>query len=214
MPILLLMAGVALCQSNGDALPYVIPVINRNDMEHQMSDDRYAQRAQSDQDFAARVAHGPTSFNDHGISAAKKGRYEEALKQFTEAITVSRNYADAYYNRGLVELKLYKMADAVTDFNTAVALSPYNTKYLSQAADSEFATGDMEGAIRDYDALLNLISKDKDIYLKRGTARSRIKDYKGALADLTKAKQMGGKGADSLMNAVSAKVVLASADKP
>jgi len=181
---------IAFCQNE---LPYVIPVINPNDMEHQMSADRYAQYQQSYQEFAARVANGPISFNEHGILAAKQGNYPEALKQFSEAINVSRGYADAYYNRGLVELKLYKTEDAIDDFNMAVSISPGNIKYLNQAADAQFANGNMKGAIRDYNVLLNLISTDSNLYLKRGRA----------LADLTTAKQMGNTAADSLINAIS-----------
>ncbi|WP_448698997.1 tetratricopeptide repeat protein [Mucilaginibacter sp. AW1-3] len=216
MPALLLIAGVALCQSNGDPLPLAPLPINNNDMEHQMRADQQVRREQSYEQFGLRASGAAESFNTLGLLAAKQGNYVEALKQFNEAITSSKYYSGAYYNRGLVKLKLYHKAEALDDFNMAVSLEPGSITYISKVADTKLDMGDLTGAISDYNKVIDIRPANAHAWLQKGIAERKLKQDDAALADLTKARQLGSIVADSLLKAISpgtvAKLVVASPD--
>lgn len=40
----------------------------------------------------------------YGINKEQKGDYEGALEEYTKAIQIDEEYADAYYNRGMLLL--------------------------------------------------------------------------------------------------------------
>jgi tetratricopeptide (TPR) repeat protein len=140
----------------------------------------------------AAVAH----FN-RGMAFEEAGKYDDAIREFTEAVRLYPNYAEAYYNRGSIYFILRldtnrAIADltdrAIADFSEVIRLNPNHSAaygfrgslYLDNH-NYDRAIGDFTEAIRighlSEEAMLN--------YLGRGEAYFNIRSYDNAIADFT-----------------------------
>jgi len=63
-------------------------------------------------------------FNKGYINLVYLKRYEDAIKEFTNATSVFPQYFQAYYNRGLAEEKLGHKKEAETDYRMSLAIQP------------------------------------------------------------------------------------------
>ncbi len=63
-------------------------------------------------------------FNKSGLAQAQLGNYEQAISDYSAAITHNPDYAEAYYNRGLAKRKLGQYVDSLPDYNAAIKLKP------------------------------------------------------------------------------------------
>jgi tetratricopeptide (TPR) repeat protein len=67
-------------------------------------------------------------FYDRGFTFTETGDFDSAIADYNEAIRLDPNYADAYYNRGLIYF--FRMDDpdrAITDFKAVLRIDPNNT---------------------------------------------------------------------------------------
>ena len=62
------------------------------------------------------------NYFDLGKSEYDKGNFENAIINFTKAIELKPDYAEAYYNRGNAYVKLQQYGKAIYDFNKAIEL--------------------------------------------------------------------------------------------
>ncbi len=67
----------------------------------------------------------------HAQQFANEQKFDDAIKQYDEAIKVDPNLSDAYAGRGHALLHLEKAADAGKDFSKAYELDPYNSLALT-----------------------------------------------------------------------------------
>jgi tetratricopeptide (TPR) repeat protein len=63
-------------------------------------------------------------FNKGYINLVYLKKYEEAIKDFTNATAIFPQYFQAYYNRGLAEEKLGHKKEAETDYRMSLAIQP------------------------------------------------------------------------------------------
>ena len=66
----------------------------------------------------------PEEFIIRGIIFAEEGKFDLAVRDFTEAIRMRPNYAAAFYNRGLTYTKMERYEDGILDFTSAIAIVP------------------------------------------------------------------------------------------
>ena len=59
-----------------------------------------------------------------GSVSLQSGQYREAVEAFTEALTLDREYVEAYRNRGNAYSKLGNYQQAITDYGKALTLDP------------------------------------------------------------------------------------------
>jgi tetratricopeptide (TPR) repeat protein len=62
--------------------------------------------------------------NSRGMELYFEGKYEKAVAEFTRAIKLDPNYADAYSNRGNAYAAIGQYDLAIADHNKAIELDP------------------------------------------------------------------------------------------
>lgn len=92
-----------------------------------------------------------------GNVAYKKGNYEEAIKFYTEAIEKSPDFADAYNNRGSVQLELQNPVAAIADFEKAVSID-------NQFFQAKYNLGETYSTIGEYEKSLNVLKQLESKY--------------------------------------------------
>ncbi len=60
--------------------------------------------------------------NNRGNTYAQLQRYEQALADLNQALTLNPYYTDAYYNRGLIYYQLGKISQTKKDWEKAASL--------------------------------------------------------------------------------------------
>ncbi len=90
-----------------------------------------------------------------GYQAGEVGDYEKAIQNYDKAISIDRNYRQAYENRGWVKYRLEKYLSALEDLNTALDLGVNKWTY-NQRGLVKIKLGNLEGAIKDFDKALEI----------------------------------------------------------
>jgi len=127
------------------------------------------------------------------VSAEKKKTYDLAIKDFTQAIKLSPNLANAYIERGVVYLNLGDYDRALMEFNQAIRFDPnshfaYHERGLTYYKRNEI--GDLDRAIIDNTQAIKLDLDSAMTYRNRGQAyydRNKGGDLDLAIADFTEA---------------------------
>jgi tetratricopeptide (TPR) repeat protein len=112
----------------------------------------------------------------------------------------SHNRAVAFYNRGGIYKERRDYDRAISDYSEAIKLDPqYVNAFLNRgiAYDSK---GDSDASVADFGRVIELKPDDPLAYYNRGYIRCwRKQDYDGAIADLTKAIDLGHKDAPTYL---------------
>ena len=74
--------------------------------------------------FTNLKAQNDTTYFDDGIVQTNKQEYEEAISDYTRAIKINPNYADAYFYRGCAKHKIQDYKGAISDFSKAIKVNP------------------------------------------------------------------------------------------
>jgi tetratricopeptide (TPR) repeat protein len=89
-----------------------------------------------------------------------------------------------YYDKGMMAMDGQHYDSALIYFNKAVKSDPYNMFTLRERAILKVKMDDIPGAIKDYDAAIDIsYGLMSDLYVERGNLKRRMKDYKGAIED-------------------------------
>ena len=73
-------------------------------------------------------------YNGRGYTKTKLKLFEDAIKDFDEAIKFNSEEVDIYINRGIAKNELGNFNEAIKDFNTAIELDEDNENtYLNRA---------------------------------------------------------------------------------
>jgi tetratricopeptide (TPR) repeat protein len=148
----------------------------------------------------------------------RDGQKEEAVKAFTEAIRLDPNMDSAYFNRGLTYAELDRHAEAVADRDlliqhksplgkklqglfAGVALA--NVSMGSHAADS----GDLEGALKKYEAALIYNPTMADAHVGRGAVYLGQKKVHDAVREFDQALELDPKSSKAYHNRGQANLV-------
>ncbi|MBW4688450.1 MAG: tetratricopeptide repeat protein [Komarekiella atlantica HA4396-MV6] len=119
-----------------------------------------------------------------------KGDYQGAIADYTKAININPNLAQAYYRLGLTRSKSGDNQKAVEDLQKATELFATQGKKADAIRIQGVARSllkDYKGAIAALTEAIRLNVKDTLAYNNRGNARSNLGDLQGAIADYSQA---------------------------
>lgn len=118
-----------------------------------------------------------------GNSYYKSGQNVKAIADYSKAISLNTNFAQAHHNRGLVFKKTEQYDQALADMNKAIALNPeYYQAYVSRGETYEM-TGQFNRALSDYDKAIVLEPNYTYAYIIRGNFYWKFKQYDMAIAN-------------------------------
>jgi tetratricopeptide (TPR) repeat protein len=81
-----------------------------------------------------------------GNSLFEESKFEEAIKEYTEAIRVDKTYADAYFNRALTERVINDFQSAKGDLEKVLEIQPKSYDAPLLIGDMAESKNDMLGA--------------------------------------------------------------------
>ena len=132
------------------------------------------------------------AWNNLGWTCHSAGDDEEAVEDFSRAIALKPNFAQALSNRGGVYAILGKLDLAMDDCNRAVALLPKVARVRINRGNIFFQTHRLSEAIADYDEAIRLNPNFADAYANRARAWLELKEYDKAWADVKMFRSLGG----------------------
>lgn len=96
-----------------------------------------------------------------GNEAFKAGRYEEAIRRYTEAMHLNPNNAVYPSNRAMAQLKLGNYSAAETDCDAALSIDNYLVKGWLRRASARMAMGMLEDARSDFKRVVELEPRNR-----------------------------------------------------
>jgi tetratricopeptide (TPR) repeat protein len=134
------------------------------------------------------------------VSADRKAVYDRAIADYTQAIRLDPNFAEAYNARGNAYHHKKDYDRAIADYSQAMRLDPnfaeaYNARGLAYSDK-----GDYDRAIADLDQAIRLDPDLAMAYFNRGGVYYEKGDYDRAIADYSQAIRLDPNSATSYNN--------------
>ena len=126
-----------------------------------------------------------------GNNAYGKGDFQQAIRNYTEAIALNPNNAGLYGLRGLAYNGLKDHSSAIRDYTQAIALNPNDAWAYGNRGLAYQDIKDYSSAIRDYTQAIALNPNDAYAYNNRAVSLVLKKDYRNATRDARKACSLG-----------------------
>jgi len=89
------------------------------------------------------------AYGNRGFAYKKEGKFQEAAKDFTEAIKLDSTDGRSYFNRGLTYQLLQNNAGALADFNKAIQINPDESMLYNTRSQIKYNLGDLDGSEAD-----------------------------------------------------------------
>ena len=117
-------------------------------------------------------------------------RRDEMLVNFTEAIRINSNDADAYYNRGVVYAQQQKWDLALADFTQAIKLNPDDAEAYNNRGVVYRNQQKWDLALADFTQAIRINSNYALAYRNRGLVYRELRDINKAREDLQRAAEL------------------------
>lgn len=126
-------------------------------------------------------------FFQMGVKSMLYDNYQEAIKDFTQAIGLKNDFAPAYSNRCLAYLQLKDYQNALADCNQAIKFAPQRADTYVNRGLAHYRQGDYPGAIADNNQAIALKPYDFRAYYNRGMANGALGNDQQAIVDYNSA---------------------------
>jgi tetratricopeptide (TPR) repeat protein len=150
--------------------------------------------------FTALLEHSDIQSQWRSIPFASRGetyrlmeRYEEALKDFDQAIELNPKYDWAIANRGYTYRLMERYEEALKDFNCAIELNPKYDWAIAHRGKTYRSMKRYEEALKDFDCAIELNSKLDWTIANRGYTYRLMERYQEALKDFAQAIELNPK---------------------
>jgi tetratricopeptide (TPR) repeat protein len=127
------------------------------------------------------------AYCNRGLAKYDRGRFDEALAEYDEAIRIDASITLALTNRGVVKHALGRYDDAIADFDAALRLDPAYAPAYGNRGNTKHAKGLNAEAIADYDRMILLQPKDALAHMNRGDAHRELDQFDEAISDYERA---------------------------
>ena len=111
------------------------------------------------------------AFYNRGIAHSNKGKYDDAISDLTQSLSLDRNHARAYYRRALAHYSKADNEAAIADFTEALRLNPKDRLAHSRRGGANLNKGDYSAAVADTTEAIRLDANDDFAYATRAAAQ-------------------------------------------
>jgi tetratricopeptide (TPR) repeat protein len=132
------------------------------------------------------------AYHKRGATWHRKGDYDRAISDYSEAIKLKPNFPDAFFTRGMAWDEKGEYDRAISDYTEAIKLKPNHAEAFNNRGDAWHGKGDYGRAISDYNNAIELKPNYADAFFNRGLALSHKNDNDRAIADLRRAYALFG----------------------
>ena len=154
-------------------------------------------RGQADlalQDLDYCLSKNPNLVNaltNRGVAHAMKSEWEKSLVDLNKADSLQPNTSDILSNRALVYYSVNRFPDAVRDLVKYIELNPEDADNINLLGLAYLNTNRNEEAMKSLNRAIELKPREAAFYFNRFLIHRNLKDRKGELADLLKARELG-----------------------
>jgi len=135
----------------------------------------------------------PEALSNRGAARAAKGLYDLALVDLDKAILLDPGNFNAYSNRSLVYYSQGNSEKAVLDATSYLQIKPNDADMLNLRALSLSNLDRNVESLADFNKAIQLNPKQWAFFQNRSFLLNKMGDFKGALKDILKAQELGGK---------------------
>ena len=125
-----------------------------------------------------------------GLTKMRSDNWSGAIEDFTKAIELRPNYAEAYNTRGFASNMLGNYQQALVDCNKAIELKPDFALAYNNRGNAHNELKNYQQAIADFDKAIELNPNNAFVYSSRGRANNALENYQQAFADFYKAIEL------------------------
>jgi lipoprotein NlpI len=118
-----------------------------------------------------------------GLGHAGLQHYQDAVRDFTQALKFAPASSDVLYNRGGAYSKLGRWDEAIADYGAQLALVPNDPNAFYARAWAHAQRGDDIAAIADLDQVLAIVPNDQESLMDRGGLNIRAGRLDAAVED-------------------------------
>ena len=129
-----------------------------------------------------RAANAEIFFN-RGKGCASGGHFALAIRNFTRAIRLKPDYAEAFKERSTADMYVYDYKGALRDMSRAIELRPGDADAISMRGSIYYQSRDYDRAIRDFSRSIQLNPAEWFTFWARGGAYYDKGDYDAAIRD-------------------------------
>ena len=172
------------------------------------------------------------AYDGRGSTKHLLGRSQDAIADYNKAIQLKADDAQAYYHRGHANKTLEKYEEAFADYDKVIDLRPDYAEVYDNRGFVQFRLGRYREAITDYSKVIQLIKSSEakldssqensislilksntkfgeaEAYYNRGSVKSKLGEYAGAVLDYDEAIRLKPDYADAYNNRGNAKIQL------
>ena len=138
------------------------------------------------------------AFN-RGLARHRAGDTDGAIAEYTRALELDENLAQAYNNRGVAYLSQSNYQSAVSDFSRSIKINPNEADTYSNRGNAYRALKKFDEAIADHNRALEL-KPSAEAFYNRGVSHAERGAPDLALADYTRAVELDPKFAQAYAN--------------
>ena len=131
------------------------------------------------------------AFTNRGLAYKRKGQWDRAIADFSEAIRLKSDDGHIFNNRGNAYYYKGQLDRAIEDYVDAIRLKPDLAVAFSNRGNVYRKQGRFDRAIKEYDEAIRLKPDDAQVFADRGLAYEMKGERSRALRDFEKAHALG-----------------------
>lgn len=137
---------------------------------------------------------------NRGSDLLSAGKYTEAIQHFDKAISLNKQYVEAYNNRGIAYFSLRQPNQAISDYTQAITINPQMAECFYNRGVTFNEIGQHAQSIKDFDEAIRLNPQYAESYNNRGFAYYKLKQNEKAIEDFSHAIQIAPRYAKAYYN--------------
>jgi tetratricopeptide (TPR) repeat protein len=129
-------------------------------------------------------------FNE-GLACLQNNKFKSAIQAFNKVIHMEKNFADAWFYRGVAFSSIGNDEEAVYNITRALDYNPEAESYYMKRAEIYYKMDVLDEAFVDYCLCLELNDEHAEAYYKRAFVQLKLEEYDAACKDWKQADKLG-----------------------